>query len=325
MGNGGENSTARLGLFRAAVSTWVPVICLSGRSTTPGGRVSAPAGGSQVGEGLPKLGSSTDMKKHLDGRVSDWMVSPVLTLREETPLSEAARLFELHGVSALPVLDLSSRLIGVFSRSDLLRAGRFVSQSSDRARHLYLPQAPVGDFMKTSVPVIRPYFSLGVCARRMFKRGLHRLYVAEDGPLEGVVSTREMLSAVVGAGIETRLSQFAQRAIATMSVRDPLASAMARLRANAALTLVVTDDAVPVGVFSRADAVTSREADPTESMSLWMDPNVVSAAADLPAHRGAQQLHEAKGRYIAACEGGTILGLISGLGFTELLATQAGL
>ncbi|HVZ37493.1 MAG TPA: CBS domain-containing protein [Polyangiaceae bacterium] len=265
------------------------------------------------------------MKKHLEGRVSDWMVKPVRTLQEETLLSEAARQFELLGVSALPVLDLSARLTGVFSRTDLVRAGRFVSQSSDRARHLYLPQAPVGDFMKTSVPVIRPYFSLGVCARRMFKRGLHRLYVAEDGPLEGVLSTREMLSAVISAGIETRLSQFAQRAIATMSVRDPLASAMARLRANGALTLVVTDDAVPVGVFSRADAVASREADPTEAMSLWMDANVVSVPADSPAHRAAQQLHAAKGRYVAVCEGRTILGIISGLGFTELLATQAGL
>jgi CBS domain-containing protein len=278
-----------------------------------------------LGTETSEPGTKTDMKKHLDGRVSDWMVSPVRTLQEETPLSEAARQFDALGVSALPVLDVSARLIGVFSRADLLRAGRFVSQSSDRARHLYLPQAPVGDFMKTSVPVIRSHFSLGVCARRMFKRGLHRLYVAEDGPLEGVLSTREMLSAVVSAGIETRLSQFAQRAIATMSVRDPLASAMARLRANAGLTLVVTDGAVPVGVFSRADAVTSREADPTEAMSLWMDPNVVSVPADLPAHRAAQQLHAAKARYVAACEGRTIFGLISGLGFTELLATEAGL
>lgn len=177
--------------------------------------------------------------------------------------------------------------------------------------------------MKTRVPVLRRRLSLGACARRMLKQNLHRLYVMEDGPLEGVMSTREMLSAVVRAGIETPLSQLAERVIDTISVRDPLASAMARLRANSALTLVVTEDAAPVGVFSRADAIVAREADPTESIRLWMDPNVVSLPADLPAHLGAQHLHDAKGRYVAAREGTRVVRLISALDFTELVATNA--
>lgn len=178
--------------------------------------------------------------------------------------------------------------------------------------------------MKTRVPVIRRHSSLAACARRMHKQGLHRLYVAEDGPLEGVVSTREMLRAVAQAGIETPLSQFAQRAIATMSVRDSLASAMARLRSNTSLTLVVTEEETPVGVFSRADAVIAREADPTEALKLWMDPNIVPASAELPALRAAQQLYDAKSRYVAVCEGRDLVGLVSGLGFTELVASHAG-
>jgi CBS domain-containing protein len=264
------------------------------------------------------------MKNEFEGRVSDWMVSPVLTLDEGALLTEAARRFEALSVSALPVLDVSARLIGVLSRSDLLRAGRFVSQNSDRARHLLLPKACVGDFMRTRVPVIRRHSSLAACARRMHKQGLHRLYVAEVGPLEGVVSTRELLSAVARTGIQTPLSQFAQRAIATISARDPLASAMARLRANTALTLVVTDGETPVGVFSRLDAANAREADPTEALELWMDPNVVSLESGLPAHRAAQLLHEAKGRHIAARDGREVIGLISGLAFTELFAVHAG-
>jgi predicted transcriptional regulator len=264
-----------------------------------------------------------DMKNAFDARVSDWMVSPVRTLDQGTRLTEAARQLDVLGVSALPVLDSSSRLSGVFSRSDLLLAGRFMLETSERPRYLRLPDSCVADFMKTRVSVTRRQVSLAACARRMHKQNLHRLYVAEDGPLEGVVSTREMLSAVARAGIETPLSQLLQRAIGIVSVRDPLASAMARLRANSALTLVVTDSERPVGVFSRADAVISREADPTEAVALWMDPNVVCLPADLPAHRGAQGLYEAKGRYVVACEGGSAVGTISGLGFTELVAANA--
>lgn len=264
------------------------------------------------------------LKNEFEARVSDWMVSPVFTIEEGTLLTEAARQLEALGVSALPVLDGNSRLTGIFTRSDLLRAGRFVSQSAVHARHLVLPEACVVDFMKARVPVIRRQLSLAACARRMHKQSLHRLYISENGPLEGVVSTREMLSAVARAGIETQLSQFAQRAIATISLRDPLASAMARLRSNPALTLVVVEDETPVGVFARADAVIARDADPTEAIQLWMDPNIVSLSADMPAHRGAQQLHEAKRRHVAVREERNVIGLISALGFTELFAIQAG-
>jgi signal-transduction protein with cAMP-binding, CBS, and nucleotidyltransferase domain len=263
-------------------------------------------------------------KNEFEGRVSDWMVSPVCTIAEATLLTEAARRLEALGVSALPVLDVSSRLAGVFTRSDLLRAGRFVRQNADPTRQLILPEACVVDFMKTRVPVVRRQLALAACARRMHKQGLHRLYVAESGPLEGVVSTREMLSAVARAGIETQLSEFAQRAIATISHRDPLASAMARLRTNPTLTLVVVDAELPVGVFARADAVIARDADPTEAIQHWMDPNIISLAPDLPAHRGALQLHDAKRRHVAVCEGRNVIGLISALGFTELFAIHAG-
>jgi predicted transcriptional regulator len=262
------------------------------------------------------------MKNAFDARVFDWMVSPVNTLQEGTRLTEAARQLDVLDVSALPVLDASSRLSGVFSRSELLQAGRFVSENGERERYLRLPDSRVADFMKTRVSVTRRNLSLAACARRMHKQNLHRLYVAEDGPLEGVVSTREMLCAVARAALETPLSQLLQRAIGAISVRDSLASAMARLRGNSALILVVTDNERPVGVFSRADAAISREADPTEAVALWMDPKVVCLPAELPAHRGAQQLYEAKSRYVVACEGSTVVGVISGLGFTELVATN---
>jgi predicted transcriptional regulator len=264
------------------------------------------------------------MKNELEGRVSEWMVSPVSTLREEAFLTEAAQQFEALGVSGLPVLDASARLTGLLSWADLRRAGRVMSQSPDRERHLRLPDARVGDFMKTRVPVVRRNLTLGACARRMLKQNVHRLYVAEDGPLEGVVATREMLGAVARARIETPLGALAIRTVATIAVHESLALAMARLRGDSALTLVVTDaNSAPVGVFSRADALTAREADPTESVKLWMDPNVLSLPAELAAYRGAQQVYDQRGRYIAAHEGRAVVGLISGLGFTELVSANA--
>ncbi|MFE0698820.1 CBS domain-containing protein [Streptomyces sp. NPDC058872] len=49
------------------------------------------------------------------------MSSPVVTARPSWTAIEAARLMERHRVKRLPVVDAQGRLIGVLSRSDLLR------------------------------------------------------------------------------------------------------------------------------------------------------------------------------------------------------------
>lgn len=262
------------------------------------------------------------MKNEFEGPVSEWMVSPVFTTREETLLTEVAQRFDELGVSALPVLDQSSRLIGVLSRDDLSRAGRMVARNEEGERHLRLPVARVREFMHTRVPVIRRDLALAACARRMLKQDLHRLYVAEDGPLEGVISTREMLHAVAKSHVETALETIADRSISVISSSDPLSVAMLKLRASPGNTVVVMGSTAPVGVFSHQEATTSREADPAEPVELWMDPSVLALPGELPAHRAAQRAHELQARYVIIYEGQSARGIVSGLGFTKLVANS---
>jgi len=267
----------------------------------------------------------------LAGPVSDWMVSPVVTLREETFLAEAARRFDELEVSALPVVDTSHRLMGVLSRAHLHRAGRFVRETSDHGssaqkRHLRLPEARVGEFMLSQVPVIRRGLALRACARSMLKQRLHRLYIAEDGPLEGVISTRELRKAVVHARFEAPLAGLAQggsapRAFATLPANTPLRTAVARLDGQPALLLILTREGLPVGIFAEPEALDAREADPEEPAELWMDPSVLGLPAELPAHLGAAQALERSARYIVTLDSAnTVSGLVSGLGFAELVA-----
>jgi CBS domain-containing protein len=49
------------------------------------------------------------------------MTSPAVCARPEWTVVEAARLMELHHYKRLPVVDEAGRLIGIVSRSDLLR------------------------------------------------------------------------------------------------------------------------------------------------------------------------------------------------------------
>jgi CBS domain-containing protein len=261
--------------------------------------------------------------------VSQWMVSPVFTIREKARLAEAASLFTELRVSALPVLDSSSRLTGIISRSDLMQAGRFVRESREEERRLRLPEVFVSELTNSRVPVIRRDLALSDCARRMVKQQIYRLYVAEDGPLEGVISTREMQRAVAEARIETPLDVILTRTVEAVPVECLLSTATARLFADPSLTLVVTRGRVPVGLFSGQEAAVAREADPTDCVELWMDGSVLSLPGQTPLYVAAERAYETRCRYIVAHEGADddatlrVTGFTSGMGFAQIVAEHA--
>jgi CBS-domain-containing membrane protein len=54
-------------------------------------------------------------------RAADLMTAPVITVRPDTPLTEALRLMTMHAVKRLPVVDSEGRLIGLLGRASVLR------------------------------------------------------------------------------------------------------------------------------------------------------------------------------------------------------------
>lgn len=79
------------------------------------------AGGTVVG-----VVSEADVVLHTPGprapTVADVMTSPAITVREDTPLDEAARLMHRYAVKRLPVVDHRGRARGIVTRMDLLTA-----------------------------------------------------------------------------------------------------------------------------------------------------------------------------------------------------------
>jgi CBS domain-containing protein len=262
------------------------------------------------------------MMKGFDTPVSSWMISPVFTVHENDLLTTVASRFAELGVSALPVLDASGRLMGIISQVELLAAGRFRSAPGG-VRELWLPEGRVTQFMQSSVPVIRRELSLTECARRMLRHGIHRLYVAEDGPLEGVISTREMSQAVADAHIEVGLRDIMVPLAGLVKAGDPLRSAHALSRANDGKALVVMGADAPVGIFSQAEAAMSQQADPNEAVELWMDTSIASLPARSAVYRAAEQVIAHKARYVLATEASQVTGSLSGLCFARVVAGLA--
>lgn len=56
-----------------------------------------------------------------DKKAGDIMSSPAITVREETPAVEIARVFTQKKINRVPVLDQGGRIVGIVSRADILR------------------------------------------------------------------------------------------------------------------------------------------------------------------------------------------------------------
>ena len=53
-------------------------------------------------------------------RVRDVMSSPAVVVSPETPVKQAAAVFDEHGFTCLPVVDTDGKLVGVVSEADVL-------------------------------------------------------------------------------------------------------------------------------------------------------------------------------------------------------------
>lgn len=106
--------------------------------------------------------------------VSELMHQGVLTCTAETPIQDAARMMVEQDVSALVVVNQQGYLIGVLSRTDLVRL-RMLSQDKGRWR-----SQPVSDIMAKTVMTVQASDTLQQASELMMNRHIHRVVVVEE-------------------------------------------------------------------------------------------------------------------------------------------------
>lgn len=119
------------------------------------------------------------------------MTAPVLTVRPEATLTEAARTMHRSGFKRLPVVDEHGRLVGIVSRSDLLKP--FLR--SDESIH----REVVEDVMRDTLAIegaaadVRVDEGVVTLDGELETRGLAALLVRLVGRIEGVVAVDDRL------------------------------------------------------------------------------------------------------------------------------------
>jgi CBS domain-containing protein len=138
--------------------------------------------------------------------VKDVMTPKVITVKKDTPFEAIAAALHEYRVSAFPVLDETSKVIGVVSESDLLAKLALGMQDDATVpgmitgilRHQQLQKAhaiTAAELMTTPAFSVLPEDTVETAARIMYLRNVKRLPVIDpDGHLAGIVSRADVLT-----------------------------------------------------------------------------------------------------------------------------------
>lgn len=148
------------------------------------------------------------------GTVKDILHRQVTTMEPDMAVQELVRFFLDQRITGAPVVDEEGKVIGVVSRTDLLRYQRHAPPAAQKApgyyydtdgealvRHLQLDvpaSAVVRDIMTPAAFMADENTPIADIARFMLRRHVHRVLITRKGKLAGIVTSMDLLRALAG-------------------------------------------------------------------------------------------------------------------------------
>lgn len=122
----------------------------------------------------------------------DIMQTDILSVQPEMRLAEVEEFFAKHHISGAPVLDESGVVVGMISKTNLT-ACRTVGSTARG-------DLPVSDVMTRQILAAQASDDVFRIAEEMQMAGAHRVLVYEEGRVAGIVTTMDMLAALIQLG-----------------------------------------------------------------------------------------------------------------------------
>lgn len=246
--------------------------------------------------------------------VTDYMTTPVETVRIGESLVTANELFAGQGVSALGVIDAQGALKGVISRTDILRAAVYTHGETFR-----VPDRPVEEIMKSPALQVAPEARVAEAAKLMLKNHVHRVFITRREKPEGVISTRDLMRAVREKRLKTPISDIASGSVVKVKADDPIALAVDRLELSNKHGLVVVEGDFPVGIFDQASALEARRLPPHTAVEHAMDVRILILPGEIGVGRAAEQALGMNVRRILIENDVGVRQIVGGLDFARVM------
>jgi CBS domain-containing protein len=143
-------------------------------------------------------------------RARDLMTRDPVTLPQDTPLPQVARILAERGISGAPVTDAEGRLLGMVTESDLIRrlaapedgprgwlADFLTPAARQAARYARTHGQTAADVMTTGLVTAEEDTPIGVIAKAFEERGIRRVPVVRAGRLIGIVARADLIRALM--------------------------------------------------------------------------------------------------------------------------------
>jgi len=246
--------------------------------------------------------------------VTDYMTSPVETIRIGESLIGANALFSEQGVSAIAVVDDAGSLKGVVSRTDILHVAIYSHGETFR-----VPNRSVEEIMQSPAVQVPRASRLAEAAKLMLRNRVHRVFVTSAGKPEGVVSTRDLMRAVREKRLKTPISEIASGSVVKVKADDPIALAVDRLDLSNKHGLVVVEGDFPIGIFDQACALESRRLPPNTAVEHAMNVRILILPPRMSIGRAAAQAIGMNVRRILIESDHGVSGIVGGLDFARVM------
>jgi CBS domain-containing protein len=122
---------------------------------------------------------------------SDVMIKDVITISESTPLKEVAKIFSERKITGAPVINEEGELVGVISETDIIRKTNSIGAWSP---------STAGQVMTKPAITVSSNDSLQRVCELMYNRRIHRVVVAEGKKIAGILTTMDILRAIMSMG-----------------------------------------------------------------------------------------------------------------------------
>ena len=238
----------------------------------------------------------------------------------DTSVQQIARAMHARGISGLPILDAKGNLVGVVTRTDLIKLGLLQAGRLPTKRVMPLPDRRASEVMTHRPAEVTSSASLRQAARIMIDHQIHRVFVTEGGKLAGVICAVDLTAAVRDARLTAPVSSVMTSPIVTIDVHEPLSSALDLLDRVHVTGLIVTEEAQPIGMFTQIDAMASRDLPPTTPIEDTYDAAVVCLPAEMKLHRVAAHVADLRTRRVVVCQAREAVGIVSATDFARVVA-----
>ncbi|MCG8421305.1 MAG: CBS domain-containing protein [Proteobacteria bacterium] len=257
---------------------------------------------------------------HFTMPVHWYMNAPLRTIPLTCTLNALHHRFIKYSISSMPVVDRSEALIGVVSRTDLIRQSFARRESDTEAPLLRIPQLTAADIMSPGAITVDSQDTLEEAAEVMAVEQIHRVYVTESGHLVGVLSARDVMPAVVDLQVTKPIGHFMSTPLFVVPSDETIANVTAFLETIHVSGVVVIGEAGALGVFTQAEALQCRNLPRATPVRDAMDTEILTVKEGTPLHLVAEEAVKLSTWRVVATDVTGVRGIVTPLDIVRAIA-----